>query len=127
MWPFKRRSAPRVESVRVGEISSQIADYPVLTVGQSRLGESFRKLDFTKSSDPVFTWALIVPIADPHMGTTADLEIRANHLPVGYLRPPALHSALALLDEHHAASLEIPILLLWTPAGPEVRVHHVVG
>ena len=127
MWPFTRRKAPRVETVRLGEMSSNAADYPVLTVGQSRLGDSFGELNFTESTAPSFTWARLVPIIDPRMKTTADVAITVSELPVGYLRPPALNAVIALIDMHRAASLEVPIVMMWTPAGPEVRVHHVVG
>ena len=127
MWPFRRRTEPRIDTVRLGEMSSNAVDYPVLTVGQSRLVESFAELNFTESTAPLFTWARLVPITDPHMKTTADVEITVSDLPVGYLRPPALNTVIALIDEHRAASLEVPIVMMWTPAGPEVRVHHVVG
>lgn len=123
MWPFRRKPAPRVETVQLGDPSTQPMDYPVLTVGQSRLGASFAALEFGDDSDARFELATVVPIIDPGMGLIADLEIRVQGHVVGYLRPPALTTAVALLDEHHADSLTVPVMLLTTPAGPEVRVH----
>jgi hypothetical protein len=127
MWPFRRKPAPRVETVQLGDPSTQPTDYPVLTVGQSRLGASFAALEFGDDSDARFEWATVVPIIDPGMGLIADLEIRVQGHVVGYLRPPALTTAVALLDEHHADSLTVPVMLLTTPAGPEVRVHSALG
>lgn len=123
MWPFRRRQPPRVESVRLADITSLTTDYPVLTVGQSRLTESFAALGFGADEEPRFILAKVVPIIDPSMKRVADLEIRVDGLVVGYLRPPALDTAIALLDSHRAEALEIPVMLLSTPAGPEVRVH----
>jgi hypothetical protein len=123
MWPFRRRTAPRVESVRLAEVATTESDYPVLTVGQSRLGESFAALGFGTESEPRFALATLVPVIDPGMKKVADLEIRVDGRVVGYLRPPALDVAIALLESHRAESLEVPVVLLSTPAGPEVRVH----
>lgn len=127
MWPFRRKPVPRVETVPLAELSTDAADYPVLTVGQSRLGASFATLGFGDGSGERFEMGTIVPIVDPSMGLIADLEIRVQGHVVGYLRPPALTTAVALLDEHHADSLTVPIMLLTTPAGPEVRVHSSLG
>lgn len=123
MWPFRRTKAPRVDSVDLAEISFDPEDYPVLTVGQSRLGQSFLALDFDDASEARFTRASLRPIRDPGLKTIADVEIRVDEHVVGYLRPPALTSAIALLEEHRAASLGIPVMIFATPAGPEVRVH----
>ena len=123
MWPFRRRTAPRVESVRLAEVATTESDYPVLTVGQSRLGDSFAALGFEPGAEPCFALANLVPIIDPGMKKVADLEIRVDGHVVGYLRPPALDIAIALLDSHRAESLEVPVVLLSTPAGPETRVH----
>ncbi len=41
MWPFRRRRSPRLESVPIGELTTDPTDYPILTVGQSRLVDSF--------------------------------------------------------------------------------------
>ena len=123
MWPFRKRTAPRVESVRLAEVTTTESDYPVLTVGQSRLGGSFAALGFEPGAQPRFTLASLVPIIDPGMKKVADLEIRVDGHVVGYLRPPALDTAIALLDSHRAESLEVPVVLMSTPAGPEARVH----
>lgn len=123
MWPFRRRKAPRIESVRLAEVTTSEHDYPVLTVGQSRLSDSFTALGFEAGAEPRFTFANLVPIVDPGMKKVADLEIRVDDHVVGYLRPPALDVAIGLLDSHHAESLEVPVVLLSTPAGPETRVH----
>lgn len=123
MWSFRRRTTPRIESVRLAEVTSTESDYPVLTVGQSRLGSSFAALEFEPDAEPRFILANLVPIIDPGMKKVADLEIRVDGHVVGYLRPPALDVAIALVDSHRAESLEVPVVLLSTPAGPEVRVH----
>lgn len=126
MWPFRRRPTPRVETVQLADLSSQPADFPILTVGQSRLGASFSALGFGGDSDIRYEMATVVPVVDPRMGLIADLEIRVQGHVVGYLRPPALTAAVALLDHHRADSLTLPAMLLITPAGPEVRLHHVL-
>ena len=123
MWPFPRRKPPRVGSVRLAEVTTTESDYPVLTVGQSRLGDSFAALGFEPGAAPCFALANLVPIIDPGMKKVADLEIRVDGHVVGYLRPPALDTAIALLDSHRAESLEVPVVLMSTPAGPEARVH----
>ena len=123
MWPFRRRPAPRVESVRLAEVTTSQSDYSVLTVGQSRLGDSFAALGFEAEAEPRFALATLVPIIDPGMKRVADLEIRVDGHVVGYLRPPALDMAIALLESNRAESLEVPVMLLSTPAGPETRVH----
>lgn len=123
MWSFRRRTAPRVEAVRLAEVSTAESDYPVLTVGQSRLGDSFVALGFESGTNPRFTLGTLIPLIDPGMKKVADLEIRVDGHVVGYLRPPALDLAITLLDSHRAESLEVPVVLLSTPAGPETRVH----
>lgn len=127
MWPFRRRTPARVSRVRLAEVSQEQADYPVLTVGQSRLGPSFEALEFAPPETVRFMLATLVPIVDPSMKKTADLEIRVDGHVVGYLRPPALDAAIDSLHDHWAESLEVPIMLLSTPAGPEVRVHSALA
>lgn len=56
------------------------------------------------------------------MNAIADVTISVECVIVGYLRPPDLDRAIALLDEHNAQSLEVPCLLTWSPAGPEVSI-----
>ena len=126
MWPFRRQKHPTVASVRLAEVSTDPRDYPVFTVGQSRLTASFHCLHFTSEDPPRFTVASLVPITDPAMKKVADVEIRVVGHVVGYLRPPALDTAIAALGDHRAESLEVPVMLLSTPAGPEVRVHACV-
>lgn len=127
MWPFRRRKQPAVPSVRLAEVSTDQLDYPVFTVGQSRLDGSFRDLHFTSEDPPRFTLASLVPIIDPSMKKVADIEIRIDGHVVGYLRPPALNTAIAALRDQRAETLEVPVMLLSTPAGPEVRVHACVS
>lgn len=123
MWPFRRRAAARVDSVRLGDLSHVADDYPVLTVGQSRLSESFAALGFAEGDTTSFSWASVTPIIDPGMGVIADVSVRVEDQTVGYLRPPALDDVVALVDLHRARSLEVPVMIMWTPAGPEVRAH----
>lgn len=119
MWPFRRRKQPTTEIVRIGELSTDPRDYPVLTVGQSRLGDSFRALGFTSEDSPTFTWSTLAPIVDPRMKTVADVTICVDGHVVGYLRPPALDEVIDLLQRLRAASLEVPAALVWGPTGPE--------
>lgn len=127
MWPFRRRRQPAVPSVCLAEVTTDQLDYPVFTVGQSRLEASFQALHFTSEDPPRFTLANLVPIIDPSMKKVADVEIRIDGHVVGYLRPPALDTAIAALHEQRAETLEVPVMLLSTPAGPEVRVHACVS
>jgi hypothetical protein len=123
MWPFRRRQALQIECVTLAEVSQSETDYPVLTVGQSRLTDSFAALEFSSNSPTRFVAGIIVPIVDPSVNKIADLEIRIDDKVVGYLRPPALDVAIASLASHEARTLQIPVMLLSTPGGPEVRVH----
>ena len=109
--------------VRVGEVSTELQDYPILTVGQSRLAESFTAVAFGPGHQPRFALGSLVPVVDPGLRAIADVQIRLDDHVVGYLRPPALGAAIALLEANRAATIEIPVVLMWTPAGPEVRVH----
>lgn len=123
MWPFRRRKEPRLESVSIGTPSTDPDDYSVLTVGQSRLGDSFTALGFTNDDAPRFELATLAPHVDPGMKRVADVEVRVHGHVVGYLRPPALDTAIGLLTEHRAAALEVPAMIFVAPSGPEVRVH----
>lgn len=127
MWPFRRTKVPRVDSVDLAEVSFDPADYPVLTVGQSRLGQAFVALGFDDAGEPHFTQASLRPIRDPGLKTIADVEIRVDDHVVGYLRPPALTAAIAMLEAHRAESLAVPVIIFATPAGPEVRVHRALA
>ena len=123
MWPFRRRRGPRLESVPIGELTTDPADYSILTVGQSRLADSFTALDFTGERSPCFVVSRAHPVIDPRMKAIADIELHVDGHVVGYLRPPALNEAIDLLSDRHAEALDIPIAIFSTPAGPEVRVH----
>lgn len=127
MWPFRRRQVPRSGVVTLAQVTTFEDDYPVFTVGQSRLGDSFTALGFTTGDDPRFVMASFVPVIDPAMKLVADIEIRIDDHIVGYLRPPALNVAIALLDEHHAEALQIPVMMFMAPAGPEIRAHAVLA
>ena len=123
MWPFRRRRRPRLESVPIGELTTDPAAYPILTVGQSRLADSFTALEFTGEQPPRFLISRAHPVMDPRMKAVADIELRVEGRVIGYLRPPALNEAIDLLSDRHAEALDIPIAIFSTPAGPEVRVH----
>ena len=123
VWPFRRRRHPRLESVTIAELTTDPADYAILTVGQSRLADSFTALDFTGEQPPRFLVSRAHPVIDPRMKAIADIELRVDDHVVGYLRPPALNEAIDLLSDRHAEALDIPIAIFSTPAGPEVRVH----
>ena len=123
MWPIRRRRRPRLESVPIGELTTDPADYSILTVGQSRLADSFTELDFIGEESPRFVVSRAHPVIDPRMKAIADIELHVDGHVVGYLRPPALNEAIDLLSHRHAEALDIPIAIFSTPAGPEVRVH----
>ena len=120
---FQRRPSKRIESFRLGELSQRLEDYPILTVGQSRLTESFETLGFTGAEQPRYCWSHLEPMTDPGLKIVADVQIRVEGQVVGYLRPPALDLAISVMVEQRARRLEIPVVLLSTPAGPEVRAH----
>ena len=120
---FRRREKQRAGTVALADVSASETDYTVLTVGQSRLTASFLALGFVDGEPPRFALATLIPVVDPAMRRVADIEIRIDDCIVGYLRPPALTAAIARLDDHQAAALAVPVTLLSTPAGPEVRVH----
>ena len=118
---FRRKPAP-LESVRLGELSEDPADYSVLTVGQSRLSASFESLQFRADSEPRNIWATLLPTWDRRMNVIADISILVDGTAVGYLRPPALDEAIALLDKHNARSLQVPARLSWGAIGPDVAI-----
>lgn len=107
----------------IGELTTDPADYSILTVGQSRLADSFTALDFTGERSPRFVVSRAHPVIDPRMNAIADIELHVDGHVVGYLRPPALNEAIDLLSDRDAEALDIPIAIFSTPAGPEVRVH----
>jgi hypothetical protein len=121
-WPFGSRRPPRQPLIVLGELREDPGAYDVLTVGQSRLGESFSALGLTEESGPLFRWCRIEPIMDERMNVAADVTVMVDGQLVGYLRPPALYWAMAARDRHHADHLEVPAVLEWGPAGPEVRL-----
>ena len=123
MWPFRRSTPARAGSVELAELSLDSGDYSVFTVGQSRLTDSFEALGCTAGDEPRFAMALLVPVVDPAMQSIADVEIRVDDHIVGYLRPPALTRAISLLDDHQAESIIAPVMIVSTPAGPDVLVH----
>ena len=127
MWPFRRRDVPKVGTITLADVTTSEADYTVFSVGQSRLGASFTALGFANDDPPRFELASLVPVIDPAMKSIADIEIRIDGYVVGYLRPPALNSAIDLLETHRAESLRVPVVLLSTPAGAEVRVHSALS
>lgn len=122
MWPFRRRTPPRTDVVRLGNLPSDAGDFSVLTVGQSRLADSFTALGFEPHSDPIIDFAVLTPVVDPRLRLIADITISVGGQVVGYLRPPGLNRAAALMDEHHTETLEVPCRLFWSPAGPEVNI-----
>ena len=121
-WPFRRRRPPLADSVRLGDLSTDASDFPVLTVGQSRLADSFDSLGITAESQPRVDFAVLSPIIDPALGLIADVTVSVDGQVVGYLRPPDLRHASAVMEEHLAATLEVPCRIFWSPAGPEVNL-----
>ena len=121
MWPFRRRTPPS-DVVRLGELSLQEYDYDVLTVGQSRLEDSFEALALHPENPTQYLWCTLTPIVDPRMKSIADITISIESHIVGYLRPPALDTVISLLGEHNTQSLEVPARLSWGPVGPEVTL-----
>jgi hypothetical protein len=123
VWPFRRTKPARAGSVELADLSLDSEDYSVFTVGQSRLAGSFAALGCADGDEPRFAMALLVPVVDPAMQSIADVEIRVDGHVVGYLRPPALTRAISVLDDHHADSIIVPVMIVSTPAGPDVLVH----
>lgn len=121
-WPFARRDAPREPVIRLGDPSGDLRDYTVLTVGQSRLGDSFDALGLHARSEPMFAPARLAPIMDERMRIAADVTVMVDGHLVGYLRPPVLDAAMTARDRHRVDELEVPAALEWGPAGPEVRL-----
>jgi hypothetical protein len=121
-WPFRRRTPPRADSVRLGDLPTDPSDFSVLTVGQSRLLDSFDSLGITAESQPRVDFAVLTPIVDPTLQLIADITVSVDGQVVGYLRPPDLRQASALMDEHHVAALQVPCRIFWSPAGPEVNL-----
>jgi len=123
LWPFKQRTPPRVAVVRLdADSASPDDDFPVLTVGQSRLTESFSRLGFTAEDEPRLCSATLTPIVDPNLQRIADITVSVDGQVVGYLRSPDLNRASALMDDHHADALVVPCRMFWSPAGPEVNL-----
>lgn len=120
MWPFRRRRPALSPSVRIGELASSATDFVVPTVGQSRLAESFARLGVDAESTTHPRWALLRAVVDPRMKVVADVTVVVDGQTVGYLRPPALDDAIALLREHRTEALEVPVLITWGPTGPDV-------
>lgn len=121
-WPFRRHRPPRADSVRLGDLPPDASDFPVLTVGQSRLADSFTRLGITTESQPRVDFAVLTPIVDPTLRLIADITVSMDGQIVGYLRPPDLRRASALMDEYHVSTLEVPCRIFWSPAGPEVNL-----
>lgn len=125
-WPFRSRPVPRTPVAVLGSASQSPEDYTVLTVGQSRLQESFVSLDMKPGVSPIFSLARLTPVMDEQLGIAADVTIEVDGQLVGYLRPPAVREVMAALDQHHADSLDVPAVLEWGPAGAEVRLRRWV-
>jgi len=121
-WPFRRHQAPHAPVITLGDPTADAGDYTILTVGQSRLGESFAALGLDETSPPIFAMARLAPIIDERMKVAADVTVMVDGHLVGYLRPPALDWAMAARNRQHADQLEVPAVLEWGPAGPEVRL-----
>ena len=127
MWPFRRRARPEpIGTKREGEHSANLDDYAVLTVSESRHPEVFARLWEQASSTErdqgrVKRWATLVPVRDPKFGV-ADLSVRFDEETACFLRPPHLGIVAARIDQAHVASLEVPALVEWGPAGPTVRL-----
>lgn len=121
-WPFRSRSAPWQDVVEVGEPSTSEDDYTILTVGQSRLGDSFRRLGLGPESPQRRTPALLTPIIDERLGVAADVTVAIDGHIVGYLRPPTVREVMSTRETRRANVLQVPALLQWSPAGPEVRL-----
>lgn len=121
-WPFWRRETPLAECISLGTPSPDRHDYDVLTVGQSRLGPAFDVLGLTQDGSPIFTVARVIPVMDERMKVAADVTVVVDGQLVGYLRPPALDWAMEARERHQAEQVEVPAVLEWGPAGPEVRL-----
>lgn len=127
MWPFRRRQRPApTGTLRVGEHSSSLEDYTVLTVSESRHPQVFARLweqasTTERDTGRVKRWAQLVPIHDPAFGV-ADMTVQFDGETACFLRPPHLGRSADQIAAAHVASLEVPSVIEWGPAGPTVRL-----
>jgi hypothetical protein len=127
MWPFRRkqRLAP-TGTLRLGEPSTDPADYPVYTVSESRFPDTFTAVWSTATEDEreagvLRRWATLVPVNDPKYGV-ADLAVEFDGQRACYLRPPHLGRLAARIERENVEALEVPALVERGPAGPTVTL-----
>ena len=127
MWRFRRRRRPAASgTLRVGRHGASIDDYPVLTVSEGRHPDAFAALLETattaeRDDGQLRRWATLVPVADPRFGV-ADVGVEFDGRRACYLRPPHLGIAAARIEAAKVATLEVPALVEFGPAGPTVRL-----
>lgn len=127
MWPFRRRARPEpTGTYRLGGHSPDVDDYTVLTVSESRHPATFDAIWGAATAEEreagmVRRWAVLVPVRDPKFGV-ADLAVQFDGQAACYLRPPHLGLLARRIDDERVATLEVPGLIEWGPAGPSVRL-----
>jgi hypothetical protein len=127
MWPFRRKQRPApAGTLRLGEPSTDPADYSVYTVSESRFPDTFAAVWATATDDEheaglLRRWATLVPVHDPKYGV-ADLAVEFDGLRACYLRPPNLGRMAARIDRENVEALEVPALVERGPAGPTVTL-----
>ncbi len=127
MWPFRRRARPEpTGTLRIGEHSSNAADYDVWTVSESRHPEAFEELwsqawPTEREGDVLRRWAQLVPVRDPRFGV-ADVGVDLDGRRACYLRPPHLDTVAHRAAEAGVLALEVPALIERGPGGTTVRL-----
>jgi hypothetical protein len=127
MWSLRRRRRPEATgTLRIGDPSPDPSDYRVFTVSESRYPDTFDALfhgadDDERTSGTLRRWGTLVPIRDPRFGV-AELAVEFDGLRACYLRPPHLGRLAARIDAANVATLEVPALITWGPAGPSVTL-----
>lgn len=131
MWPFRRRQRPApTGTLRLGEPSSDPADYAVYTVSESRFPDTFAAVwaaatESEQEAGLLRRWATLVTVHDPKYGV-ADLAVEFDGLRACYLRPPHLGRMAARIDLENVAALEVPAQVERGPAGPTVTLRIAV-
>lgn len=127
MWPFRRQQRPApTGTLRLGEPSTDPADYAVYAVSESRFPDTFAAVwaaatESEQEAGLLRRWATLVPVHDPTYGV-ADLAVEFDGMRACYLRPPHLGRMAARIDQENVVALEVPAQVERGPAGPTVTL-----